>query len=85
MKCPECGDKMFVEGTRTSPKNNVYRRRACQNCGHAFFTAEHVIEDTPKFRELWNRIKAKVDTSRKQERLEKRIEYLKSIGVEVGE
>ena len=83
MKCPECGNKMGVEGTRTSPGNNVYRRRACQNCGYSFFTVEQMIEDTPRFRELWNKIKPQVDNSRKKERLEKRIAYLKSIGVEV--
>lgn len=80
MNCPKCNEKIGVTGTRTSPNNNVYRRRVCQYCGHSYFTVERPIEDTPKFRRFWNEIKPPVDNSRKKERLEKRIAYLKSIG-----
>lgn len=80
MDCPECGKKIGVTGTRTSPKNNVYRRRVCQYCNYSFFTVEQSIEDSPKLRRLWNDIKPNVDHTRKKERLEKRVEYLKSKG-----
>ena len=84
MVCPKCGGKVGVVDTKTSPGNNVYRRRYCKDCFHSFFTVERQIDDTPKFRTIWQKLHPKtVNHEKRQERIEKRLQYLKEKGEEI--
>lgn len=81
MVCPKCGGKVGVVDTKTSSGNNVYRRRYCKDCFHAFFTVERQIPDTPEFRVIWQKLHPKTaDHEKRQERIEKRLQYLKEKG-----
>jgi transcriptional regulator NrdR family protein len=45
VKCPQCGARSFVVGSRpTSDKKNTLRRRECRVCKHRFRTIE-ILED----------------------------------------
>lgn len=39
MTCPVCGGKTKVDETCTDGEE-IYRRRACKECGHIFYTTE---------------------------------------------
>ena len=57
MNCPKCNGKAKVNRTALDPETKeFYRRRICEKCGHAFYTIEFEIEDTPEFRKIWNDI-----------------------------
>ena len=54
MLCPKCGGVTRVCDTRYDGKENeIFRRRACKDCSHEFFTVEFNIEANDKFIKLW--------------------------------
>lgn len=58
MFCPICYNKSKVLETRNNiEENEIYRRRICNNkeCGHKFYTAEFIVEETDDFKESFNR------------------------------
>lgn len=55
MKCPKCGsEKVPVkDNVNNNTYNEVYRRRACANCGHNFYTVEFEVEANKRFKDEW--------------------------------
>ena len=53
MKCPECEGEVRVVDTVKTPQNEVYRRRKCVKCDHAFYTVEFEADVTDRFKAEW--------------------------------
>lgn len=53
--CPNCGGNVKVRDTTHTEENEIYRKRACLNCGNVFYTIEFVAEANNKFLKNWRR------------------------------
>ena len=50
MKCPVCGGKTAVKDVAKAD-SNIYRRRACLNCGHKMYTTEKEVAHNAEYYE----------------------------------
>lgn len=55
MVCPKCGcNKISVkDSVKNITYNEIYRRRACSDCGHIFYTVEFEAEYNQRFKDEW--------------------------------
>ena len=43
MKCPNCGEKLYVVNTLPY-EDQIYRQRKCKNCGDTPWSIEYIVE-----------------------------------------
>lgn len=54
MTCNICGGSLKVIDTVNTPRNEIYRKKRCDNCGELIFTVEEEIE-YDYLRDEWNK------------------------------
>ena len=55
MNCPNCGGKVAVIDTTSTPDGEIYRKRKCRECNYVFYTVEIEVEFDEAVRDAWNR------------------------------
>lgn len=57
MKCPKCGGLLSIEDDRNDYESfEIYRFRACKECGNKMYTIEYEIEPDEALFELWDKL-----------------------------